>query len=530
MSKQFIWLMIVAIFSTHCNIYHLHRGFNESNEIESYIDNGEVKHVIIHIGNAYWELQSVQKVPGGLSGNLVPLATDVDFYYKLALSRGNFKASNIERAGLLQLHIFTNEVTKNGEQTFVPYNKIQFVQLIDKNLGLSALKVTAIAAGVFVVAYGALLLIACNCPHTYQFDGNSWIYTNTLFTGAMNPVLERYDIKQIPDFRPSSSTCQIQLKNEEEETQFTNFLEMVAVYHQKNEKVVANQKGTFAVYTEEINPLSAMDDEGTSQLAVITEKDETSFDFRSVDKVGFSNLYLTFDRSQLSPSSNLIIAVKNTAWSGYLYHEFTKLFGSFYSKWVRSNARKTKKQLDKNIQKAGIYLSVEMKDGGKWKKLENIDLIGEVNYNQLAIPIPQTKSAEDNIQIRLKSGFNFWETDRVFMANTTPASNVKRYTADVDGSEDMSSKLAANDAEYLIHKEGEKPYSITFAGLETDQSRTLFLRSKGYYKSSKSYSGKPDWKKLIQINSVAGLSNFSKDEFEKMAIWQTFFTKVEFSK
>lgn len=530
MSKSFIWLMIVAIFSTHCNIYHLHRGFNEPKDIQGYVDQSLVNHVVVHMGSVYWELKSIKKVEGGLTGTLIPVSSEVEFYYKMALSRGNFKASNAERESVLQLHIFVNEIQKNGDQAIIPYDKIDFIQVIDKNLGLSALKTLGFAAGGFVVAYGVMLLILCNCPHTYQYDGNNWIYTNTLFTGALNPVLERYDVKQIPDFRPQANECKIQLKNEEKETQYTNFLNLVAVYHNEDEKAVADQKGNYYLFSEEINPVSAKDDNGNSQLALTNELDEATFNFQTVDKKGFSNLYLRFNRAQIKKNSKLVLHIKNTTWSGYLYHEFTKLFGSFYTKWVKSNAHKTKNQLDYNIEKAGIYLSVEMKEGKKWKKLENINLIGEVNFNQLAVSIPEISSRNESIEFRLKCGYNFWETDRVFIANTTPAIDVVNYPANVNNDEEFSKLVSASDKDYLVHKEGEKPYSISFSGLKTEGKRTLFLKSKGYYQSSVSYSGKPQWKKLIEINSVAGLSNFSKEKFEKIAQWSYFFSKVEFAK
>jgi phage pi2 protein 07 len=50
--------------------------------------------------------------------------------------------------------------------------------------------------------------------------------------------------------------------------------------------------------------------------------------------------------------------------------------------------------------------------------------------------------------------------------------------------------------------------------LKTNSERTLYLKSKGYYKTVQNFEGKPQWNQLLSINKRGGLSHFSKAKFE----------------
>jgi hypothetical protein len=223
----------------------------------------------------------------------------------------------------------------------------------------------------------------------------------------------------------------------------------------------------------------------------------------------------------------LILSAKNTKWSGYLYHEFTTLFGSVFDDWVKSNAKKSKKQLMKNIDKAGILLNVEVLDGKVWKNIEQIDLVGDVNYNKIAINIPDKYLKNKSLKIRLRSGYHFWEIDHLVLAETSGEKLEKvTYNAIVSGEKNsgLSTKLAENDSDYLIHREGDEPINISFEGLKT-QNRTLFIVSKGYYRTHLKHEGKPDLRKLLEINKEGGLSAFSMEKYEQILRLNSFFAE-----
>ena len=61
-------------------------------------------------------------------------------------------------------------------------------------------------------------------------------------------------------------------------------------------------------------------------------------------------------------------------------------------------------------------------------------------------------------------------------------------------------------------------------GLKT-KNRTLFLVSKGYYRTNLRHEGKPDIKKLLEINKAGGLSMFSQEKYEQIFQLNSFFAE-----
>jgi len=402
-------------------------------------------------------------------------------------------------------------------------NQIEKIQLLDKNRGLTALSIgstivlgTAGAAGVF-------LLIACSCPHVYVQDGDHWHFSNAMFTGAMNTTLERYDYKKIPDFDPNQHICSIELRNEEQETQYTNLLKLIAVYHPKGEEVVVNQNGDFGLIKNLRFAKTAKNDDNV----LISLRGEESYTFNSMNKEGFSNIYATFSTEGMH-SANLVLGVKNPKWGGFVYQEFTALFGSYFQKWVESNAKKSKKSLHNNIRKSGIFLTIEVRDGKKWQRIEDIQLVGEAGFQKVAVSIPKKYLNKKDIEIRLRSGFNFWEINYLALSEKTSEGLVVEELSAHFPNQNMKSItiLEKDDSQYLVHQQGEKPISVYFEGLKSAESRTLFLKSKGYYKTNHKFEGQTDWKKLMAINRTGGLSKFSKEKFDEWAVWELVLTDL----
>lgn len=529
MLKMISWLLLVAVFSTHCHMYRLQQGDPKTNEVPLFSDRGTYAHVLVHVGDAYWELSNPRKTENGIIGRPIPVKNEVAFYYQKALLKRNFKASKSNDYYLNQLHIFTKEAINKGDEIFIPIEKIEKVQLLNENKLLTTLSFVGIGAGSVIAGFWIFLYIACGCPHTYAHNGNDWVYTNTLYTGALNQKLERYDYKRIPDLNKESSNYYFQIKNEEKEIQYTNQLKLVAVYHEKDKEVVSDKSGNFYEFNKITEPILVSDDTGDSKLRIVSNEDDQAHDFKSIGENNFSNLYATFDSENLTPNTKLIISAKNTKWSGYLYHEFTSLFGSAFDNWVKSNSKKSKKQLMNNIDKAGILLNVEVLDGENWKKIEQIDLVGDVNYNKMAINIPDKYLKNKSLKIRLRSGYHFWEIDQLVLAETS-LEKLEKVTYDAIISEEKnsglytSSKLAENDSDYLIHKEGDEPINISFEGLKT-QNRTLFIVSKGYYRTHLKHEGKPDIRKLLEIYKDGGLSTFSMEKYEQILRLNSFFAE-----
>jgi hypothetical protein len=526
MKKSIAWLMIASILTTHCTFYRLRQGnpkdYNVGFEDEK-INNSRI---FLHVGDTYCELRNWKKIDNKIVGTVTSVNEEIDFYYKKGLSKKNFSASPKIEHNLLQMHLFVSEAIVNGSEITIDINAIEKVHLLDKNGALTVFSFAATTAVSATAAISLFLVIACSCPHVYMNDGNNWHFTNSMFTGAMNPTLERYDYKKIPDFHPESTSLNLELRNEEKEIQYTNTLKLVAIYHQKGEEIIANQKGEFTRVSSKRYPKSVINDDGDFKNN-FSSKNSESYNFNSTDKDGMSNLQVTFSTENLK-SANLILSVKNPKWGGFVYHEFTKLFGDYFQKWVKSNTRKSKKQLYSNIRKAGILLAIEIKEGGKWKQIENLNLVGEAGFQKIAVSIPQKYLKQNSLTIRLRCGFQFWEINELALSEKV-TENLKIEELDAKGlssNNNFQSLIKSDDSQYLIHRQGEEPITVHFSGLKTDAERTLFLKSKGYYKTIQNHTGQPEWKQLLTINKIGGFSRFSKQKFEDWSQWKDMLTEI----
>ncbi|MBU3660582.1 MAG: hypothetical protein FGM14_11955 [Flavobacteriales bacterium] len=512
--KLISWLLISVMLFNSCSFYRLRQGSPKKYHVG--LEESEMKknRIFIHVGDAYFELVNWKKVDNTISGVISSVPPEINLYYQTALAKKNFRISKGDHFKILQLHLFLPEITHSGSEIYFDVNQIQKAQIIEHNIGLTTFSWVVSSAAIATASIGIFLAVACSCPHVYLNDGEQWYFSNSMFTGAMNPTLERFDYKKIKDVNKSSSELNLEIRNEEREIQYTNLLKLVAVYHEKGDEIITTSDGDFVNIVNSYQPRSLSNDEG-----IMTNKNlfdnHNSYSFNSMDKTGFSNLQASFENKNLK-NAHLVLELKNPKWGGFVYHEFTKLFGDYFQTWVHSNAKKTKRQLQKNMEKAGITLKVEIFNKRKWKTIEQINLVGEAKFEKIAIKIPDNYLKNKDITIRLRSGFQFWEVNYLAIAEKENTNIVfEELDAKVLGDATKSEALVTNDSNYLIHKEGETPIKVNFSGLKTNLERTLFLKSKGYYKTTQNFEGKPNWNMLFSINKNGGFSYFSKAKFEQ---------------
>jgi hypothetical protein len=507
------WLLLSIMLFNSCSFYRLRQGSPKDYYVG--LEESEMKknRIFVHIGDAYFELSNWKKVDDKITGIISSVPPEIDLYYQRALAKKNFRISKGDHFKLLQLHLFLPELAKSGTEISFDVNQIQKAQIIEYNVGLTTLSWVVSSAAITTATIGIFVAIACSCPHIYLNDGQQWYFSNSMFTGAMNPTLERFDYKKINDLNPLNSELNLEIRNEEKEIQYTNLLKLVAVYHEKDEEIITTSTGDFIKIVNSRQPKRLSSDNGILTNDFLMDE-SNSYSFNSTDNSGFSNLEASFENKNLK-NPYLVLGLKNPKWGGFVYHEFTKLFGDYFQTWVHSNSKKTKNQLEKNMEKAGITLKVEVLDKGKWKTIDQINLVGEAKFEKIAVKIPENYLKNKELTVRLKSGFQFWEVNYLALAEKDSKKiEVEEYDVQIVSDAKKSEALAFDDKNYLIHQEGEAPIKINFSGLKTNSERTLYLKSKGYYKTVQNFEGKPQWNQLLSINKQGGLSHFSKAKFE----------------
>jgi hypothetical protein len=427
-----------------------------------------------------------------------------------------------------QVHIYANNVSKNENTISIDLKSINNVSFFKKSSNPGSVILVA-TLGVFLLLI-IVLAIACNCPHVYLQNGETFEYTNTLFTGAVSEKLERFDYKELQDFNPDKRSLFMQIKNEDNEKQFTNLLGLKVAYHDPSFQVMTDKNGNLYSISSPTKPIHTVDQEDTDQLTSIASDDESYFSFDSRTKNGLVSTDLKFSKPSDASNAKLILNLKNSEWAGYIHQKFLENLGTYQKDWVQSNSKKTTEQQQQALKKGGVPLVIYVKKRNKWMEVETIQPIGNASDQSIVIPIDEKLLTEASIEIRLQSGFKFWELDYAAM----DFSKQKEFDIQtispsfVSGNETNVTALLSNDNSYLMTESGSEPISVRFDGLNSGKNRTLFLESKGYYVRNKMETNEPNWLELAKISRKHGLGRFSQEMFLKsiMTVQQLNLTKA----
>ncbi len=479
--------------------------------------------LVVHSGSTLKEIYDVtlNKETNVITGNIRPLDATAMYYYNKIMqdedSIARREKKRVSKIATKQVHFFLKkaEIPDSTTMKFVlsDIEKVDVSEQADVNILINL----GIAAGIAAVGGGVFLLIACNCPHVYVDNGSGLQMNNSMYTGAKAPQLERFDYKQLPDYFKDSSSFSLSIVNELNENQYTNMLELMVAVHTENVEIVADKQGSLHTIQAPQLPVQAADNNSNSILKDVSLSDKISYKFNADNKSELSEALLTFKTPEDKPlHGKLILRLRNSPWSAHVYHEFITLFGKNYSKWVEKNKDQTKEKRELWMREQGILLQVEVKTDKGWQSAGEVDLMGEANFNSIVVPVKIPPSSK-NLEIRLRSGFMFWELDYAavdFSPNQKiEIQKLKPQSATGSDGQDFTQALSFDDDLYMEHMGKESSTKVTFKSLHTNPElkRTLILRSKGYYISKDEFTGKTHLKELKKFKNPGQLSRFSRD-------------------
>jgi len=511
------FFFLVPFVFTSCRLYHLKTRTVMHNNAQTLVKEKAYPYILVHIGDSYWQLSNPSVKSESISGELIQVNERVDYYYKKGLNRSNFSVTYSDAFYANQLHLYLDVLETDNIRVTIPFSSITDLKVLDKNRGLSTIGNLLIAGTSTVAVIGVFLAIACGCPHNYTYDGEQYHYNNTLFTGATAANLERHDFKSLPDYHPEDHSYKMLVKNEENEIQFTNLMELISVEHSKEVEIATDQNGEVYTIKKREMALLATSDNGSDLTLQLNQSDDKAYVFDQVGENDFSHVFARFNVDSNKAEAKLIVRAKNSNWGGLVYHSFAELMGKNYSKWVKHNQKRTPEEAQNDVIEAGIPLLVEVKNNGNWVPIEAINLISEVNYNELIVPIPEEYLSDETVEFRLSSGYKFWEIDALQMDfSVAEPVTIKRFApTSAFGNEEYTSALSKDDDRYMEHRTTGDSALVVFENLPVSiQKRSLFLHSKGYYLSKDTYEGKTKWGTMLALREKGGLSAFSKELYE----------------
>jgi hypothetical protein len=198
-------------------------------------------------------------------------------------------------------------------------------------------------SGVYLILAILVLIFKESCPFIYTYDGDSFHFAGEIFSGAIQPGLERHDYLRLPEIKPADGKYLLKVTNEVKEIQHINFMELLAVDHPENVEVLADKNGSLHTISQPVRPLSAVSCTGEDLLPLLVAKDDMNYHFNqaaltdnTVDEV-----VLKFDKPKNANHGKLIVRAKNSIWVEHVFSEFHDKFGRMYNAFDRKEEKKT---------------------------------------------------------------------------------------------------------------------------------------------------------------------------------------------
>ena len=201
----------------------------------------------------------------------------------------------------------------------------------------------------------------------------------------------------------------------------------------------------------------------------------------------------------------LVLSVKNTRWLEYVHSELVKQFGSYYPSFIKKQYKKSASQLLEWSKNQQIPLQVSVKTKTGWQTVADLNSTGLATTREVVVPLDLSNVADNLIQIKLSSGFMFWDIDyaAIDFSNDKKfeVENVSPAVATDETGKNVLQQILKNDGQYL---EQPLPGNVTTIEYKckpqpVNTSRSYILHTYGYYTHSWNFKNSPNIAFLKQL-------------------------------
>jgi hypothetical protein len=528
-SSAFPYILLPILFlfiNSGCfkNFYttNTQSGFNDSAIAELKNSN---KYFIVHLKNGDYALKNIMVKDSMLTAEFGQVTMDhMDW---LNPEPGTSPSYHKKDGPLVlnEIHIYAlSQMPEDSIHLSIPISSITRVDLYEKNISktttnhiLSTVAAVVIPVGIFV----AVVAIACNCPQVYVYDGNQYQFKSGIFSGAIYSSLEKTDYLPLENLKDINGKYMFQVMNNQQEEQYINRLQLVSFHHDVSTQVLLDRNGNMHTYRDAVSPkMTSLKNDVPGQVFKLRDGNNFMFDQKGDDNSRFGNVILSFDKPSDVHQAKLIVHAKNSMWAGYVFDEFSSLFGNQFQNFQLMQDRARPENLEQWQREQAIPLMVYVETNKGWELADYFPTTGNTSGRDMIMPLKIPESTQNKIRIKLESAFMFWELDFIAMdfspdldlraewLNVSVAINSNQATneiARVISKDDQYSKLLQN--EYL---------NVEFnAQANISSENSYFLVSTGYYHSLKQYAGKADNSQLKHFKKPGAFSEFSEYKFDE---------------
>ncbi|MFH6769321.1 hypothetical protein V8G56_11275 [Gaetbulibacter aquiaggeris] len=518
-----------------CSYYNVRSVTSSSETMSNQINefNKTKNYAIIHSGQNTWHLKNLilnedNKTISGTVDIVVPNHIPLKPRDSKRVHR-----YNSQKTPLNEIHFYLNtiNVPEYGSQITIPFSEIVSISVNDKNTGRSIanafLGTIGVIAGIFII----VLATKSSCPFIYVKNGEEFIFTGELYPGILTANQQRDDYLLLPHLNEVNNEYSIKITNELKEIQYTDFIQLLEVNHPDNVKVLLDKNGHTQTFSNINSPVNVLVDHLNIDNTPALAKDNNSYLFNSKINTTSSirNIELEFNKPKHSEKAKLFLTVKNSMWLDYVFGKFNEQFGTYYAQFQKDQQESTKEKSNQWMNAQNIPLSVYLKTNSGWELVDTINTVGPMASRDIAIPIDISSVLEEQVVIKLETGFMFWEVDYAgidFTENLVLDVNYINPDEAIDGHNNNVTKLlSAADQNYFVQPNigDEVVVNFKISDSKPDGNRTFFLKNRGYYNYIRNYDGVPNFKKLRLFKEAGAFTDFSKYEYEALMDYENQF-------
>jgi hypothetical protein len=520
--SKFISLILVILMLnlTGCTTYFT---YNKAARTPANIESiGKLhKYFIVHSGEDKFALENISLDTLNLSGTFAVPKNDIIY------NESRYKSyKSTEKNILNEVHIYLSETSpKPTIGTFsVPIADIKEIRIIEKDhfktIASYTIGTGLAIGGILVILMIIVLLTKSSCPYVYSYDGGSFIFEGEIFGGAIAKNLERDDYMPLPSLKQHDGEFRIRISNELKERQYTDIAELLVIDHDPDQKVLLDKNGQPQLLCDMIAPQKAASFNGNDLNYTLQAKDDQVYFFNDENYLK-NGVNLKFKKPLNVSAGKLVLNAKNTLWFDYIFGKFLEKFGGRYDDWTAKQAELSKEERMRKIEEIDFPLSIYAKTNNEWRLIEKLYTIGPLASRDFVIPIDLTGIDGEELEIKLETGFMFWEIDHAAIDFTEnkelEITFLKPFKADGTGGHDWTFALSQTDEKYMAQESTGDVTEITFKAEPSapDKVRSAFLHTRGYYELVRDFTGLPEITELNKFKKPGYFSEFSRSEYLK---------------
>lgn len=528
-------LLAIAIInlSISCSYYTVKKVTttqeNISNTVKKF--NQSEKYVIIHSNDLSWHLNNmvINEDDQTISGSILSINTQHQ-YKKPRESKRVHKYNAQETSPLSEVHFYLNTSVDYpiNSSVNISLKDVSSISVNDKNTGRAIANVALTTVGAIFVVAIIVAATKSSCPFVYIKNGENFDFVGELYPGTITPNMQKDDYLQLSNFNPENGEYTLKISNQLKEIQYTDFVQLVLINHENDIEVFMDSKGHIQTFRKIDSPVNVIQDNQVKNLTAALKKDNDFYAFDTALKTANStrNVIFEFDKPNSSKDAKLYLTAKNSVWLDYIFGKFNEQFGVYYNTFQKQQQKVLSDTINKWKEEQHIPLSVYLKVNEKWELIEQVNTVGPMAMRNIVVPLNLNGVKEDKLQIKLETGFMFWEVDYVGMDFTENLDLKPEY---INPSEAIDQK--GNNVTHLLDKVDGNYFAQPNIGDEVvisfpttvskeGQSHTVILKNRGYYNYTRDYKGMPNVETLKSFKENNAFTKYSEKSYFEFANYQ----------